>query len=72
MTGPLEVSVWVFPPTRGKHDLDNILKALLDAMEHAGVYENDSQVSRLVVERGKVLKGGGVDVMIQPYNGTCT
>jgi crossover junction endodeoxyribonuclease RusA len=26
MTGPLEVSVWVFPPTRGKHDLDNILK----------------------------------------------
>lgn len=66
LTGELEVSIIVYPPDKRRRDLDNICKALLDAMEHAGIYENDNQISRLIVERGGKVDGGGVDVMIQP------
>lgn len=70
MTGRLELTIWLFPPTTARRDVDNYLKAVLDSLEYAGVYEDDSQIDRLVIERGKKIKGGGVDVMIQPYGGT--
>lgn len=36
----------------GKCDLDNILKCLLDALEHAEVYADDKQIADLRVTRG--------------------
>ena len=46
-------------------DLDNILKALLDSLAHAGVYQDDGQIDRLLVERGsKSVSGGRVLVEV--------
>jgi crossover junction endodeoxyribonuclease RusA len=43
---------------RRRRDLDNVQKALLDALEHGGVYRDDAQIDLLVVERGPVTPGG--------------
>ncbi len=64
MTGPLAVRVVAHPPDRRRRDLDNITKALLDALEHGGIYEDDSQIDRLTIERASVVKGGAVIVEI--------
>lgn len=34
----------------GQGDIDNLLGGLMDALEDAGVYKNDSQVQRVLVE----------------------
>ena len=64
MTDPLAVRVVAHPPDRRRRDLDNIAKSLLDALEHGGVYEDDSQIDRLSIERASVVKGGAVIVEI--------
>ena len=50
--GPCEVRIWtsVLPEKAGAHDVDNVAKAVLDALD--GVfYRDDRQVVRLVSER---------------------
>jgi len=66
---PLEcrLSVWVevFCPDRRRRDLDNIKKALLDALTHAGVYQDDCLIDDLRSVRGPVVKGGLVRVHVR-------
>jgi crossover junction endodeoxyribonuclease RusA len=54
------------PPDRRARDIDNILKATLDALQHARVIENDVLVRYLVVEWGPKQDGGAVFVKIEP------
>jgi len=64
--GRLSVSIDAFPPDRRRRDLDNVLKALLDAMQHAGIYEDDANIDRLLIERMAVQpKNGQVIVTIE-------
>jgi crossover junction endodeoxyribonuclease RusA len=53
-----------FPPDRRRRDLDNLLKALLDSIEHAGVYEDDSQIDLLVARRREPLAPGRIGVRL--------
>lgn len=64
LSGRLRVRVALHAPTRRPLDIDNRLKGLLDAMQHAGVYRDDGQIDRLEVERGEVLAGGRAVVEI--------
>ena len=52
----LEVHIW--HPDNRKRDLDNILKPLLDALQHAKVFDDDNQVSRLEITRCGTIAGG--------------
>ena len=52
-------------PDRRARDLDNTVKAVQDALTHAGVWLDDSQIDRLLVERGPVVKGGMVSVTVE-------
>ena len=44
MQGPLRCCLYFVPPDRRRRDLDNLYKCLFDALGHAGVYEDDSQI----------------------------
>ena len=61
----LSVKVYLYPPDKRKRDIDNVLKSLFDAMEHAGVYENDSQIDELYIKRCEVVKGGACKVILE-------
>jgi len=63
--GRLAVRVTVHPPDRRRRDLDNAMKALLDALEHGGAYEDDSQIDHLDIRRGPVVREGKVAVQIE-------
>ena len=64
---PLSVSILLNFPTNHRNDLDNRLKALLDALTHSEVWEDDSLIDELIVRRGEVIKGGIATVTISPY-----
>ena len=60
-SAPASVEIVLFPP-------DN--KALFDALTHAGVWEDDSQVKRMLVEWGPVIPEGKVEITISKYEKT--
>ncbi len=60
----LNVTINVFPPDNRARDLDNICKATLDALEHARVFVNDSQIDMLTVIRRNVVKDGALHLWI--------
>ena len=66
LEGRLAVHIALFPPDRRKRDVDNILKALLDACEHAGCYESDSQIDELHIVRQDAKRGGSCTILILP------
>ena len=45
------VEIMAFPPDRRKRDLDNLLKALLDSLENAKAFDDDSQIDDLRICR---------------------
>ena len=51
LRGRVRLLVTVYPPDGRRRDIDNICKALLDALQHAGVYDDDRRVSRLSIKR---------------------
>jgi crossover junction endodeoxyribonuclease RusA len=64
MGGRIALCMDAFPPDRRRRDLDNIQKALLDALQHAGVYGDDSQIDALGVVRREPVDGGRVIVRL--------
>jgi crossover junction endodeoxyribonuclease RusA len=48
-----------------RQDIDNCLKSLFDALEHASVYNNDSQIDELLVVRKRRAAIGRVEVIIK-------
>jgi crossover junction endodeoxyribonuclease RusA len=60
--------IFAHPPNRLRRDLDNLLKAPLDALQHAGVYKDDSQIKKLSIEMRDVVKGGKLLVFLRELN----
>lgn len=65
ITGRLSVCIAASPPDRRKRDLDNLPKAILDALTHAGVWEDDSQIDQITIVRQGVIKGGLIRIAIE-------
>lgn len=63
--GRLAVTVEVFPPDRRRRDIDNLLKAVLDALQHGGAFPDDSRIVWLLIQRAHVVPGGRVAVTIR-------
>lgn len=60
----LQVSMLLYPPDKRLRDIDNYIKAVFDAMTHAQVWADDSQVKKLVIEMMEPVKGGRVVIAI--------
>ena len=65
LTGGLQVQVQAYMPDKRKRDLDNTLKAVFDAMTHAGVWKDDSQIDDLRIVRSGVEAPGRVLVTVR-------
>jgi len=67
----LAVDIHAYMPDNRRRDLDNLLKAALDALSSAGIYEDDSQIDLLhilrVVNKDLFKDGGLLDVNISVY-----
>jgi crossover junction endodeoxyribonuclease RusA len=59
LKGRLSVALTLRRKDKRLFDVDNFAKAALDALAHAGVYENDSQIDRLTIERGELDRPNG-------------
>jgi crossover junction endodeoxyribonuclease RusA len=53
----LSVRILAYMPDKRRRDLDNLLKSALDALTHAGVWADDSQIDSLLIERAATLGG---------------
>jgi len=65
----LSVTIAAFPPDRRKRDLDNTLKATLDAMASAGLFVDDEQIDDLRIYRCPPEKPGRLEITITPMEG---
>ena len=54
LTGRLAVALRFFEPNRLKRDIDNLPKALLDALTQAGLWLDDAQIDCLMLARAGV------------------
>ena len=59
LLGPLRVEIIIHPPDQRKRDLDNLLKSLLDALQHGRAFVDDSQISHLVIIRREPMPPAG-------------
>ena len=74
LSGRLAIKVIAEPPDKRRRDLDNILKAPLDALTHAGVLMDDEQFDEIndrlekcsLKAIGQPVSGGRLGVKIYP------
>lgn len=62
---PVSVQIALYPPKNFKRwDVDNRAKAVLDALEYAGILSDDSLVHRLVLQKQEKVPDGMALVVI--------
>lgn len=59
LEGRLSIRLIVHPPDNRRRDLDNLLKATLDALEEANLFEDDSQFDFISLERKGLIRPEG-------------
>ncbi len=64
LSGRLAIKVIAEPPDKRRRDLDNILKAPLDALMHAGLLIDDEQFDEINIVRGQLVPGGRLGIKI--------
>ena len=60
----LQAIITIFPRDRRRSDLDNRIKAGFDALQDAGVFDDDSQFDKIEIGRGVIKTGGGCTIII--------
>jgi crossover junction endodeoxyribonuclease RusA len=56
-TKSVKVTITAYRPDNRKRDLDNLLKATLDSLTYAGIWEDDSQIVDLRIVWGDIVAG---------------
>lgn len=60
LNGEIELHLEAYPPDRRRRDLDNLMKCVLDAMQYAGAYQDDSQIVKISAEKHKPMPPDGM------------
>ena len=67
--GLVDVTLEAYPPDNRRRDIDNILKSLLDAFTHGGLWKDDSQVVGLSIrKRDSMPPEGMVYLEVKDYD----
>lgn len=72
VTGDVCVFIRAYPPDQRKRDLDNILKPILDVLTTSEIYQDDSQVVDLRIQKFNPSKPGRVEVIVSGLSETGT
>jgi len=62
--GAVCVDIVLRPRDARLMDIDNCIKPILDALQDAGMFDNDRQVHQVSITRGLVKKGGGGCIVV--------
>lgn len=65
----LSLMIDAYPPDKRRRDLDNILKALQDSLQHAEVYHDDCQIDELHIIRNPSIQGKIIIKLIKMVSG---
>jgi len=62
----LSISILTHQPDKRRRDLDNILKAIFDSLTKSEVWQDDSQIDLIYVERSTISRNNGyVEIKIE-------
>ncbi|AMV31686.1 Crossover junction endodeoxyribonuclease RusA [Pirellula sp. SH-Sr6A] len=64
LMGPLAIRIDITPPDDRRRDADNVQKSVLDALQHAGAFWDDSQVVWLLSIKHEAQKSGTIRVQL--------
>ena len=59
-TGEIELYAEFYPPDARRRDLDNLLKCTQDTLQHAGVFNDDSQIAVIHIIKQKPIPPHGL------------
>jgi len=62
---PIRILIDIYPPDKRKRDNDNILKAVCDSLEHAGIYKDDYLIFHQQVRKHAAESPGGIEIKIE-------
>jgi crossover junction endodeoxyribonuclease RusA len=60
LSGGIELFLEAYPPDRRRRDLDNLLKCVLDSLQHAGAYHDDSQIVKISAQKHEPMPPDGM------------
>ena len=60
----MKIKIIADMPDRRRRDLDNLLKAVCDSLEHAGFVLDDNQFDEIHLKRGDVFPGGRLSIKV--------
>lgn len=72
LLGKLAVRIDIAPPDDRRRDCDNVQKAVLDALQHAGVFWDDSQIVWLLSIKCEPQVAGFVKVKLDDFSNRTT
>lgn len=61
----LELEIDAHPPDKRRRDLDNLLKPILDALQYAKLFEDDSQIVKILIRKCSVVSAGFVRIYLR-------
>jgi Holliday junction resolvase RusA-like endonuclease len=65
IAGAYHLRIYATPPDRRARDIDNLTKALSDAIAKGGVVDNDSKARSVKAEwEGEPAKGGAIRIVV--------
>lgn len=65
LEGALNLTLLVFPPDNRRRDMDNLTKNVQDSLVKGGLFKDDSQIVRLVVEKRENAPGGRLVAVVE-------
>jgi crossover junction endodeoxyribonuclease RusA len=60
LSGRIELFLEAYPPDRRRRDLDNLMKCVLDSLQHAGAYHDDSQIMKITAQKHQPMLPNGM------------